>query len=196
MTASTLHAAARKARAWGMGVGIAALCWAACGAEERDVRTFTREDTLIERATDVQIFYSDSAVVRVRIEAPVMLNYVDRDDSRQVFPECVTVVFLDQNRRETSRLTARSAQRILEKGLVTARDSVVFQSVANEKIETDELNWNEKTGKIYTEKFVKVSTTNEIIYGYGLEAEQDFSYWKIKAPKGRIKIEDFENTAQ
>lgn len=191
-----VKALAYSARIWTAGMFFALICAASCHADQRDARTFTREDTLVERATDVQILYSDSAIVRVRIEAPVMLNYVDRDDARQVFPESVSVVFLDQNRQETSRLTARSAQRILEKGVVTARDSVVFQSVAGEKVETDELNWNEKTGKIYTEKFVKVSTPDEVIYGYGLEAEQDFSYWKIKAPKGRIKTDDLEQANQ
>ncbi len=51
---------------------------------------------------------------------------------------------------------------------------------------------NEKTAKIHTDKFVKVTQPGEIIYGFGLEAEQDFSYWKIKVPKGRIKSEKFD----
>jgi hypothetical protein len=34
---------------------------------------------------------------------------------------------------------------------------------------------------------VTVSRPGEILYGYGLEAAQDFSSWNIKVPKGRIK---------
>jgi hypothetical protein len=40
---------------------------------------------------------------------------------------------------------------------------------------------------------VKVSQPGEVVYGFGLEAEQDFSYWKILVPKGKIKAEQMND---
>jgi hypothetical protein len=86
-------------------------------------------------------------------------------------------------------LTAKAATRYQTEGKIVVRDSVVLTTVKQEKLETEELIWDEKIAKIRTDKFVKVSQPGEVIYGFGLEAEQDFSYWRILVPKGRIKVE-------
>lgn len=151
---------------------------------------FTRDDAAVEVAQSVEILYSDSARVRVRITAPVLLNITDRENPRQEFPETVRVEFLGPSGSISSTLTAKTAYRYVEKGTVIARDSVVLVTDKREVMETEELLWDERTRKIRTDKFVKISKPDEVIYGFGLEAEQDFSYWRIIAPKGSIKAGD------
>lgn len=183
----------RWAGAW---VGGIVGCWLfllSCNdlkVEKRQV--FTQDDVAIEVGHDVEILYSDSAVVRVRVTGPLLHNYSDRENPRQEFPEGVKIDFLEPDLSVRSVLTAKTAVRYQEKGQIIARDNVVLVSAQNEKLETEELIWDEKTAKVYTEKFVKVTKPGEVIYGYGLEAEQDFSYWKITVPKGRIKVEQLD----
>lgn len=177
-------------------LGIGLLLAAAC---DRTVRRadvlLSQDDTGVEVGRTVEILYSDSAVVRIRITAPVLLNYVDKTDPRQEFPSSVKVEFLDPSTAVINTLTAKTAVRRQEKGTVVARDSVVMLSIKQEKIETEELTWDEKSGKIRTEKFVKVTKPGEVIYGYGLEADQDFTYWRILVPKGRIKADQVDEVA-
>lgn len=173
------------------------LALGACDAvQQREHQVFTQEDTDVEVGHDVEILYSDSAIVRVRITAPTMMNYQDRDDPRQEFPDHIKVEFLNPDLRVRSTLTAKSAVRQQNKGLVTIRDSVVLTTVEQEKLETEELIWNEKTEMISTEKFVKVTKPGEVIYGFGLEANQDFSFWKIKVPKGTIRAEQLDKALE
>ena len=153
----------------------------------------TQDDVAVEVAQDVEILYSDSAIVRVRVTGPVLHNFNDRENTRQEFPNGIRIDFLEADQSLRSTLTAKTAVRQQDKGLVTARDSVVFVTVKQEKLETEELIWDEKSGKVRTEKFVKVTKPGEVIYGFGLEAEQDFSYWKILVPKGRIKVEQLND---
>lgn len=161
-----------------------------CEEEKPELRQiFTEDDVAIEVARQVEILYSDSAVVRVRVTGPLLHNINDRDNPRQVFPEGIKLEFMQADHSIRSTLTAKSAVRQQDKGLITVRDSVVLNTVKGEKLETEELIWDEKSGKVHTEKFVKVSQPGEVIYGFGLEAEQDFSYWKILVPKGKIKVE-------
>ncbi len=155
-------------------------------------QVFTQDDVAVELVRDVEILYSDSAKVRVRVVGPVLHNFNDKENPRQEFPEGVRVEFLDEQLKITSTLTSKFAIRMQEKGQILARDSVVFTSVKGEKLETEELIWDEKSEKVHTEKFVKVSKPGEVIYGYGLEAAQDFSYWKIIVPKGKIKVGDLD----
>ena len=170
------------------------LLFTACeGTIAREDVTYTTDDTMVEIGKEVEILYSDSAVVRVRVTAPLLESYTDRTSPRQEFPKGIQVEFLNTFQKVENTLTAKNAVRDQEKGLVVARDSVVMRTIKQEILETEELTWDEKTAKIRTDKFVKVSKPGEVIYGYGLEAEQDFSYWKILVPKGRIKSEQVDD---
>lgn len=164
--------------------------WLACGESAKETRqVFTQDDLAVEVGQEVEILYSDSAVVRVRVTGPVLHNHSGREKPRQEFPDGIRMDFLQPDLTVRSVLTAKSATRLQSDGIIMARDSVVLTTVKQEKLETEELIWDEKTAKIHTDKFVKVTQPGEIIYGFGLEAEQDFSYWKILVPKGRIKVE-------
>jgi LPS export ABC transporter protein LptC len=177
---------------WLLVIGYWSLLAACNDAEEEKQQVFTENDVAIEVGRDVEILYSDSAIVRVRVTGAVLHNYNDRENPRQEFPAGVKIEFLEPDLSVRSTLTAKTAVRYQEKGRIIARDSVVLLSAKQEKLETEELIWDEKTAKVFTEKFVKVTRPGEIIYGYGLEAEQDFSYWKITVPKGRIKAEQLD----
>ncbi len=171
----------------------AALALSACdNTSQRAEVEYTIDDTMVEIGKEVEILYSDSAVVRVRVTAPLLHSFVDRTTPRQEFPNGIKVEFLNVTQQVQSTLTAKTAVRDQEKSTVVARDSVVMTTAKQEKLETEELTWDEKSAKIRTEKFVKVSKPGEVIYGYGLEANQDFSYWRILVPKGKIKSEQID----
>jgi len=178
----------------GAGVLLLTVLLAACdNLKTENKQLFTPEDTQVVIAKDVEILYSDSAILRVRVQGPVLYNYDDRENPRQEFPGGVKIDFLEADLSVKSTLTAKTAVRFPEKGQIVARDSVELNTIKQEKLETEELIWDEKTAKVHTDKFVKVTKPGEIIYGYGLEAEQDFSYWLIKVPKGRIKVDQLNN---
>jgi LPS export ABC transporter protein LptC len=171
--------------------------WMACTDPIPETRqVFTQDDVAVEVGEDVEILYSDSAVVRVRVTGPILHNHSGRDKPRQEFPEGIKMDFMMPDLSVRSVLTAKKATRYQEEGKIVARDSVVLTTIKQEKLETEELIWDEKTAKIRTDKFVKVTQPGEIIYGFGLEADQDFSYWKILVPKGRIKVEQINDVVK
>ncbi|KAA3622479.1 MAG: LPS export ABC transporter periplasmic protein LptC [Bacteroidetes bacterium] len=143
-----------------------------------------------EMAEEVEILYSDAAIVRARIVAPVMIMDLDRSSESQEFPEGVVVDFFDDFQNGSSTLSGLYAIRYIRKGQVIVRDSVVWESVTGEKLETQELIWDEKAEKIYSDKFVVISRPSEIIYGHGFEAGQDFNNARVKAVEGRITLEN------
>ena len=66
------------------------------------------------------------------------------------------------------------------------RDSVVWESLNKEILETTELIWDEKEERVFTNKFVVIRRPGEIITGYGFESNQDFTYSKIKSVTGQF----------
>ena len=148
------------------------------------------EDAFRETARDVELLYSDSAVVRVRASGPEMMRYLDNDNPREEFTKGLTVHFFGANHKVNSELTSRFAVRYEGKQQITVRDSVVWISKSGEKLETEELIWDEKNKKVYSNRYVRITNEEEVIYGYGFEANQEFTEWRIKQIEGRIKVEE------
>ena len=156
-------------------------------------RELSEKDLQIERIEGVEILYSDSAIVRMRIEAPTLLNYIQLGRERKTFPDGLEVKFFDGKGRVTSTLTANYAMQIPRESRIIIQDKVVVKSATNETLETDELIWDEREKILYTDKWVKVTTTDELIYGYGFESNQDFTEWQINKVNGRFTVDNLGN---
>lgn len=165
----------------------------ACQNDLEEIDKMVSQDQVaIEQAKDVTMLYSDSAVVRVQVEGATMLRHLDPKNPRQEFTDGVKVVFFTPNGRIQSTLTAKYAVRMEKQDQIIVRDSVVWDSFDGEKLETNELIWEERKEKVYTKKFVKITKPDEVIYGIGFEANQDFTHWKINAVEGELKVKDNE----
>jgi LPS export ABC transporter protein LptC len=151
-----------------------------------------KDELLRETVKDVEILYSDSAMVKVRVSGPLMYRFTDLGNAREEFPKSVKLDFFNRTGDLESWLTSKKGTRYSSKGLVVVQDSVVLQNIKKEKLETEELTWDEKIKKVYTSKFARITTQDEVIFGYGFEANQDLTEWKIKLVQGRLKVENPE----
>jgi LPS export ABC transporter protein LptC len=146
----------------------------------------------LEIAYDVEVTYSDSAKTKVKVKGPVSRRYVYRFTTEEEFPDGVAVEFYDPLEEPTAWLTANYAMRKPDEKMIIARDSVVMYNAEHEKLETHELIWDEKAGEIYTDRFVKITRPDEIIYSRGFKTNQEFSRYELQAVEGDLIIEQFE----
>jgi hypothetical protein len=51
---------------------------------------------------------------------------------------------------------------------------------------TEALYWNQKDSLIFTDKMVMIKSPKELLYGKGIKAKQDFSYYEFIEPQGKI----------
>jgi LPS export ABC transporter protein LptC len=143
----------------------------------------------IESSKDAEIMYSDSAQVVVIIKAPLMNRYDGKDPYLEL-PEGIDVKFFDSRGEISSTLKAEYAIRYEQSGLMEAIKNVVVVNVKSETLNTEHLIWDEKKDLIYSKEFVKITTQDEIIFGDGFEANQDFTEYKIFNIKGTISIKN------
>ena len=56
---------------------------------------------------------------------------------------------------------------------------------------TEELKWmpQEHKVKIEKDKFVRIQTQNEVLTGMGLDANEDFKWYKITKPQGVFAVQ-------
>ena len=146
-----------------------------------------KDEIGIERATGVELIYSDSAIVRVIINSPVLLRYIDKQKPKNIFPEGVNADFFDQHQKQTSKLKANYAEQFMKEQKIYLKDSVCIWNNKNELLETDELIWDEGTKQISSSKFVRITTPTQIIEGYGFKSNLDFTTWEIYDVSGIIE---------
>jgi LPS export ABC transporter protein LptC len=169
--------------------------FSACKNEPTDSLVINRDQVGIDRGKDVEIIYSDSARIKVRVTGPTMLSYVDRNEPKQVFPDGTITYFYDDNQLEMGVLRGKYAIRDERKRQVIVRDSVVWESKTDGKLETSELVWDEATNIIKSTKFTKITRASETITGFNFQTDDKLSRWQILSPKGNFKAGDLNKAA-
>ena len=160
----------------------------ACENDLEKVTLVSEKDSApVETSEGLTILYSDSARVKVKITAPRLVR-IDAEKPYTELPDGVHVEFYDPQMRINSTLDSKYALRRDAEGIMEAKNDVVVVNAKGEKLNTEHLVWNEKTAKISSDKFVKITTADKIIYGNGFEANQDFTSYKIFNIKGTITI--------
>lgn len=151
---------------------------------------FPQEVTNQEIAKDVTMIYSDSAIVRVKVKAPRLVRHLEGNNPYQEYPDGMYVEFYNDFGQKQGQITSRHGLRYEHKNQVILQDSVVWLSSQGEKLESDELIWDDQKHIVYSDKWVKITQPGkDIIYSYGFEANEDFTHWKLKTMEGNLKYD-------
>ncbi len=164
----------------------------ACKEEVSEIMTISRDNLSIEEGKEVEIIYSDSAQVKVKITAPLMYYHTDISNPRQEFPKGVRTYFYDPFQIQQSVLTGKYAIRDERNKRVIVRDSVVWESITDGKLETSELIWDENTNIIRSSKLTKITRQNEVIWGFNFETNDKLTQWRLLSPKGTLKVDELQ----
>ena len=140
-----------------------------------------------ESARNIKILYSDSARLQVEITAP-LLNHYETENPYIEMPKGFKATFYNDKLEVKSKLNADYGIRYVREQKMEARKNVTVINEKGEKLNTEHLIWDEKKNKLYSNEFVKITTKDEIIFGNGFEANQDFSKYKIFNIKGTISL--------
>jgi LPS export ABC transporter protein LptC len=157
------------------------------------VTSATEAQLPLESGRNVEMLYSDSAIVRAKLNTPQMDRYMGKEKNYMEMPKGMLVIFYNNLGLEENRLKADYGIGYDNgKGMdrMEARRHVLVVNKKGDKLETEYLTWNAATKEIYTDKFVKITTKEEVIWGEGLKAKQDFSDYEITHPQGVIQVHD------
>lgn len=171
------------------------LTFSFCKNDKEKIRALTPP---IERPTqkskDIIILYSDSAKLKATLKATQMITYDKNQNNPFIFfPNNIEIIFYNDIQVPTSTLTANQAVYFTKTQKAYLKYNVNFINDKKEHLITENLIWDQQTGKITSDKAVKIITPTQIINGYGIECEEDFSEYTIKNITGIIQINDEQN---
>jgi len=170
-------------------IGSILLLNASCKNDLKKIQqTIDRSMLNTERADSVTIIYSKEGITKAQLFAKTFNHVQDAKPPYIEMKNGIRVLFYNDSMNLQSTLLAKYGRYFEQSGNVLVRDSVVVYNIKKEQLNTEELIWNEKLQKFYTDKFVKITTPTQIIYGNGLESNQNFSDYTILKMKGIIGV--------
>ena len=104
------------------------------------------------------------------------------------FPNGIDVYVYNQKLDTIATISADYAIQNNSKHTVEVRHNVILTNYDMEQLNTEQLFWNSEKQKIYTDDFVTINTKNQIIMGFGFEADQHFSTYTLSNITGTIYL--------
>lgn len=136
----------------------------------------------------INTLLSDSGKLVMHMMADRQNNYENGDKE---WPEGL---FLESYGDDGSSETVFKANYVYyfrEDNLYRAEGNVIVQNLANgDELNTEELYWKPDEEEFYTEKYVTIRSDDEVHTGEGLQANQDFTSYKILSPSGSFVLEE------
>ncbi len=163
-----------------------------CETNRDEVMAIGKKTVMPSRiGKDITMLYTDSAALKIRLEAPQMLTY-DKGlkEPMTIMPKGFFVVFFNEKGKESTTLKANYGVHYETSRRMEARYNVEVVNATGEKLNTEHLVWDENTKQITSDAFVKITTAKEIIMGKGLKSNQDFTQYEILEITGTIRVED------
>jgi LPS export ABC transporter protein LptC len=124
------------------------------------------------------IIYSDSAKVKFRITAPLLLQYQGKRPYN-LMPNTVDVTVFD-NMVQTGSITADTGIQSDVDKKIQFRKNVVAKNDKGETFKSDELIWDQNTKMIHSSKIVQIHLANgDIMNGTGFVSDDKMKHWTI-----------------
>jgi LPS export ABC transporter protein LptC len=160
-----------------------------CENDIKTIRQFTQTDTLPDEVIrDFEMVYTDSGQTTFKISSPILYSF-NGTEPKMIFPQGLFVQSFDGNNNLKTSLKANYGINYPEKKIMEVRNNVIVENTEKgEQLNTEFLIWNQRTKKIYTDAFIKIRTTDKILFGKGLEADEGFRRRIVRQISGEILV--------
>lgn len=163
-----------------------------CENDLKDLKKISATEATkpVQRYTNVDVIWSDSAKVKAHMTSPLMLDYTKVAKPYTEMPKGVKVIFYDANLQQTCTITSEYAIRHVAEKVIELRKNVVGTNVKGETFHSDELIWDENTRQIHSDKPVHVQMTDgSILDGLNFVSDEGLNHWKFGPSTGIIHVD-------
>ncbi len=140
--------------------------------------------------TDFETLVSDSGKIKYHIITPLLLNYDKAEEPYKEYPKGGHIMTYDSVGVINAQIKCKYAIYKDKDLLWDLRNSVEAVNDEGVVFNTEQLFWDQKVGRIYTDKFIKITTADEIITGYGFTAKENLKEYRLTKMSGTISLDE------
>lgn len=149
-----------------------------------------------QESFNVELYESNSGVVRYRIQAAYMATFESNDSTyvlltggdlanRQVLAE-----LFDEETGTSTTINAGEIKYFESDHRFEARDSVEVETSEGRFLSTEFLIWQEDARRVRAPGFVRIRSDSEDIQGYGFDSDEQLDRFTLKRVTGQYFLED------
>ena len=161
-----------------------------CENDLDNIAKLTTEDTSADELSDsLTIVYTDSAKVKFIIFGQKVQKY-NKPKPMTIINDGLKVEFFNSAGEQKAVLTSLYGEIKDKEGKLICKYDVVFKNLEKgQTLFTEELQWNQQTKKIFTPGKVTIQKGNDFLYGIGMQANEDFSWYEIIEPTAKVRTD-------
>lgn len=173
-------------------VGSAILLFS-CGDESASDSGNADESLMTEYSEDLSIVNSQNGRKSYHFITPLLEGYTLAREPYREFRKGVKITTYknDSLTEVDAVLTANYAIYYIDRELWEAKGNVVVEKSDGKTLYTQQLFWNARTKKIYSNVDSKIVQNNgrDVFVGEGFESDEEFKDWRFRRMKGRMEVE-------
>ncbi|MFD1256988.1 LPS export ABC transporter periplasmic protein LptC [Mucilaginibacter terrae] len=167
------------------------LLFSACENDMKDIQKISSQEVSkpINRTTGLDVIYSDSAKVKSRLTAPLLLEYTDKHFREM--PKGLKIVSYDSAKgmKEAGQIMADYGIERQNDKIIELRRNVVATNIQGQTFKSDELIWDQNKKIFYSNKPVQITFADgTIFYGTGASSNESMYPWTIQNTTGQIPV--------
>ena len=139
---------------------------------------------------DFRSVYSDSGKIQLVLRSELMEEYQKKDEPYMEFRKGILVTYFEGNKDSIGFVASKYARYNEKTKLWELRDSVVVVNETNDKLETEQLFWDQEKDRIFTETTVKITNEDQSVIGSGFESDSKLTTRVIKNVTATIYLKD------
>ena len=163
-----------------------------CSGKGKNLAEAVAENDTLPSMTSLGVttLISDSGITRYKIVAEEWAIHDKRNPPYWAFEKGVYLEKFDTLFHIDASIKADTAYYYEKKKLWELRGNVLIRSQRGDKFETEQLYWDERKEKVYSDKYIRIEQEDKAITGYGFESNQALTEYEIKNTTGVFTIED------
>ena len=148
-----------------------------CKGKLSEAEHLNLDETPVQTIENMFFVQTENGIVKNRIEAPVMERYDNDSMEVELFPEGVKVYGYEEENKLESIIVAKAARhdkfkKTGEEKWGAYGDVVIRNVIKQERMETDTLYWDQAKHEIFTHCYVKMSSPQGYMQGYGMRSDE------------------------
>ncbi|WP_289742853.1 LPS export ABC transporter periplasmic protein LptC [Muribaculum intestinale] len=139
----------------------------------------------------VTTLISDSGQIRYRVTTDNWLVYDEAQVPMWRFPDGLYLEKFDKDFGIEATVQCDSATYFSQRGLWRLDGNVNILNTVGEKFLSQQVFWDQRLNKVYSDSFIHIERADRTIEGYGFESNDKMTNYRITNPTGIFPASDF-----
>ena len=137
---------------------------------------------------NVSTVISDSGVIQYKIVAPLWKVYDQVDTPYWIFPQGLYLQKYNRDFKVIATVAADSARYFKDKKLWKLMGRVELTKAPKDLFQSQELYWDQNSGKLYSDSFIHIETATHVLEGMGFISNEKLTEYRVVKPMGIFPI--------